>query len=236
MLLASLQRVILTVGSVITVTINVQSLGLNNQSTARIHRAGLAAIAGSIALALSLLGHEIARVMGIDGNIDVAGTLGFLLSYGSLAIAWGLLFIGSLGFAWIAFRSDSRLLKTGTMLVSLGLGGTALGFGFATLAGLAGLGEVALMGDMVGAIGMLIVFTLGSLITGIALVRTEIVSRMIAWLMVIVGPSMVLGAMVAPIGLDLLLFAGPVCVVWLLIGRELLSASTKTSEPTATTA
>ena len=94
-------------------TINAQSIRLNTQSTARIHRAGMAASVGALALALSLLGHEVASRMGADGNIDVPGTLGNLLSYGSLTIAWGLLFLGSLGFTALMMRSDRRLLKIG---------------------------------------------------------------------------------------------------------------------------
>ncbi|MCH7660062.1 MAG: hypothetical protein IH933_05610 [Euryarchaeota archaeon] len=218
--------------------INVQSFGLNDRSTARIHRAGTAAIAGAIALALSLLGHDAARVMGIDGNIDTPGTLGFFLSYATLTVGWGLLFVGSLGFAWMAFRSGDRLLKAGVSLVSLGLGGTTLGFGFAALVGLVGRGDLAMIGELIGAPSMMLVFTIGSLVTGVALVRSKIVSRTIAWLMVATGPAMLLGALVVPvgIGLDLLLFAGPLCAAWILIGRELLATNTTTTEPDAVTA
>lgn len=218
--------------------INVQSFGLNDRSTTRIHRAGAAAIAGAIALALSLLGHDVARVMGFDGTINTPGTLGFFLSYASLTVGWGLLFVGSLGFAWMAFRSDGRLLKGGVSLVSLGLGGTTLGFGFAALVDLVGRGDLAMMGEIIGAISMMIVFTLGSLVAGVALVRSKIVSRTIAWLMVATGPAMLLGALVVPVGtgLDLLLFAGPLCAAWILIGRELLATNTTAAEPDAVTA
>jgi hypothetical protein len=238
MLLASLYYVVLSVESLITMAINVQSLGLDNRSTTRIHRAGATAIAGAIALALSLIGHDVARVMGIDGTINTPSTLGFFLSYASLTVGWGLLFVGSLGFAWVAFRSGDRLLKVGTSLVSLGLGGTTLGFGFVALVGLVGRGDLAMIGELIGAPSMMLVFTLGSLVTGVALVRTGIVSRTIAWLMVATGPAMLLGALVIPvgIGLDLLLFAGPLCVVWVLIGRELLATSETAVEPDVATA
>ncbi|WP_336343015.1 hypothetical protein [Halalkalicoccus ordinarius] len=206
---------------------------MNARTTTRINRAGMAAIAGSIALAISLIGHEVARYRGIDGTIDVPGTLGFFLSYGSLSLAWGLLFLGSLGFAALVMRTDDRLVKVGAGAVSLGLAGTALGFGFAALAGLAGLGDVAMIGEMIAAPSMMLLFTLGSLVLGIELLRTEIVSRAIAGLMTAVGPGMILGVMIGVPVLDIVLFAGPVCAVWALIGYDLLSTDTTIEEPSA---
>ncbi|WP_122087969.1 hypothetical protein [Halalkalicoccus subterraneus] len=214
-------------------TINVQSLGSNTRSTARIHRAGAAAIAGAVALAASLIGHGVADYLGTDSMIDTPGTLAYYLSYGSLSVAWGLLFLGSLGFAAVALRSGRQLLKDGAALVSIGLAGTTLGFGFATAAGLAGLGEVALMGDTVAGLSMMFVFTLGSLVAGIALLRAEIASRMVAWLMIATGPAMLVGAMVVPAGLDVVLFAGPLCAAWILLGRELLGANVAIEESAA---
>lgn len=212
-------------------TINVQSLGSNARSTARIHRAGVAAMAGAVALAASLLGHGVAGSLGVDSMIDTPGTLAYYLSYGSLFVAWGLLFLGSLGLAAVALRTGGRLLKGGAALVSVGLGGTALGFGFATAAGLAGLSETALMGDTVAGLSMMVVFTLGSLVTGIGLLRSGVASRTVAWLMIVTAPAMVVGAMVAPAGLDVLLFAGPPCAAWVLLGRELLGANAMGEEP-----
>lgn len=212
-------------------TINVRSLGMNARTTTRIHQAGGAAILGAIALAISLLGHEAARYLGIDGTIDVPGTLGFFLSYGSLSLAWGLLFLGSLGFAAVVMRTDRRLVKVGAGAVSLGLAGTALGFGFAALAGLGGLGGVAIIGEMVAAPSMMLLFTLGSLVLGSSLLRAEIVSRTIAGLMIAVGPGMILGAMISVPVLDVVLFAGPICAVWALIGYDLLSTDATIKEP-----
>lgn len=212
-------------------TINVRSLGVNARTTTRIHRAGMAAIAGAIALAISLIGHEAARYLGIDGTIDVPGTLGFFLSYGSLSLAWGLLALGSFGFAALVMRTDDRLVKVGSGAVSLGLAGTALGFGFAALAGLAGLEDVAMIGEMIAAPSMMFLFTLGSLVLGISLLRTEIVSRTIAGLMIAVSPGMILGVMIGVPVLDIVLFAGPVCAVWALIGRELFAADSTIEEP-----
>lgn len=212
--------------------INVRYPGSNARSTARIHRAGAAAIAGAIALAASLIGHGVAGSLGADSMIDTPGTLAYYLSYGSLSVAWGLLFLGSLGFAAVALRSGRRLLKGGAALVSVGLGATALGFGFATIAGLAGLGDAALMGDAVAGLSMMLVFTLGSLVAGIALLRAEIASRTVAWLMIATGPAMLVGGLVAPAGLGLVLFAGPLCAAWFLLGRELLGPTATIEEPT----
>ena len=47
----------------------------------------MAAIAGAIALAISLFGDDLTRFLGIDRTIDTPGTLGFFLSYGSLSLA-----------------------------------------------------------------------------------------------------------------------------------------------------
>ena len=93
-------------------------------------------------------------------------------------------------------RSDRRLLRIGADAVSLGLAGTALGFGFAALGGLAGLGDVAMIGEMIGAPSMMILFTLGWLVLGIALLRTDIVSRTITGLMAAIGPGMILGVLI----------------------------------------
>jgi hypothetical protein len=224
------------------VATNVQSIGVNAPSTARIHRAGTAAIAGAIALAISLIGHDVARYLGVDGTIDVPGTLGFFLSYASLSLAWGLLFLGSLGFAAMMMRTDHRLLKVGAGAVSLGLAGTALGFGFAALVGLAGLsglvgsaavGDLTMIGEIVALPSMMLLLTLGSLVLGVALLRTGIASRTIAGLMIAVGPGLILGAVIGVPVLDLVLFAGPLCVVWALIGRDLLAADA-TAEKSAT--
>lgn len=214
-------------------TINVRSLGVNTRTTTRIHRAGMAAIAGAIALAISLIGHEAAQYLGIDGTIDAPGTLGFLLSYGSLSLAWGLLALGSFGFAALVMGTDDRLVKIGAGAVSLGLAGTGLGFGFAALAGLAGLGDVAMIGEMIAAPSMMLLFTLGSLALGIGLLRTETVSQTIAGLMTAVGPGMILGVMIGVPVLDIVLFAGPVCAVWALIGYGLLSTDATIEESTA---
>lgn len=214
-------------------TINVRSLGVNARTTTRIHRAGVAAIAGAIALAISLIGHGLADRLWTDANVDAPGTLAYYLSYGSLFVAWGLLFLGSLGLAAVAMRSDRRLLKGGAALVSLGLAGTTIGFGFATAAGLAGLGDVALVGDTVAGLSMMFVFTLGSLLAGIALLRSGIVSRTVAVLMILTGPAMLIGAMAAPAGIDIVLFAGPLCAAWILLGRELLAADSAIEEPAA---
>lgn len=211
-------------------TINVQSLGSNTRSTARIHRAGAAAIAGAVALAASLIGHGVAGYLGTDSMIDTPGTLAYYLSYGSLSVAWGLLFLGSLGFAAVAMRTGGRLLTGGAALVSIGLGATALGFGFATVASVAGLGDVALMGDAVAGLSMMIGFTLGSLVAGIALLRTESASRTVAWLMIATGPAMLIGGMAPLGGLGLVLFAGPLCAAWFLLGRELLGATAAVEE------
>jgi hypothetical protein len=228
--------------AVILVAINVRSIGVNGPSTARIHRAGTAAIAGAIALAISLIGHDVARYLGVDGTIDVPGTLGFFLSYASLSLAWGLLFLGSLGFAATMMHTDHRLLKVGAGAVSLGLAGTALGFGFAALVGLAGLsglvgsaavGDLTMIGEIVALPSMMLLLTLGSLVLGVALLRTGIASRTIAGLMIAVGPGLILGAVIGVPVLDLVLFAGPLCVVWALIGRDLLAADA-TAEKSAT--
>lgn len=210
-------------------TINVRSLEVNARTTTRIHRAGMAAIAGAIALAISLIGHGLADRLWTDANVDAPGTLAYYLSYGSLFVAWGLLILGSLGLAAVAMRSDRRLLKGGAALVSLGLAGTTIGF--ATAAGLAGLGDVALMGDTVAGLSMMFVFTLGSLLAGIALLRSGIVSRTVAGLMILTGPAMLIGAMVAPVGIDIVLFAGPLCAAWILLGRELFAADSAIEEP-----
>lgn len=220
----------------ITMGINVQSLGLNNRSTARIHRAGAAAIAGAIALALSLLGHDVGRIMGIDGNLDVPGTLANLLSYGSLTIAWGLLFVGSLGFAAVAMRADQRLLTGGSGFVSLALGLIAMGFGFATVVALVSPSTTIFVGDMLAGIGIVVLLPLASFVLGIALVRTEIVPRLTAWLMVATGPAVVAGVFIDAPLLGILVFAGPLCVVWVLIGRELIATSEPVTEPDAATA
>jgi hypothetical protein len=214
-------------------TINIQSIGLNARSTARIHRAGAAAIAGAIVLAISLVGHDVARFLGLDGNLDVPGSLATLLSYSSLTIAFGLLFLGSLGLTALMMRSDRRLLKVGAGAVSLGLAGTTLGFGFAALAGLTRFASAIMIGEIVGAVSMMILFTFGSLVLGVAFLRSKVVSRTIAWLMIAVGPGIVLGSVIGVPILDLVLFAGPVCAVWILIGRDLIAADPAAVEENA---
>lgn len=214
-------------------TINVRSIGVNARSTARIHRAGMAAIAGAIALAISLLGHDVASILGIDGNLDVPGTLATLLSYASLTVAFGLLFIGSLGFAAVVMRSDRILTKIGAGGVSLAFGLIALGFGFATVVSLVSPSETIFVGDMLAGIGIVALLPLASLVLGVALLRADVVSRRIAWLMVVTGPAMVLGVFVEVPLLGIAVFAGPLCAVWALIGRDLLSADPAAVEENA---
>lgn len=49
--------------------------------------------------------------------------------------------------------------------------------------------------------------------------------------MAAIGPGMILGVLIGVPLLDLVLFASPLCTVWVLIGRDLLAANATVDEP-----
>ncbi|WP_255192375.1 hypothetical protein [Natronobeatus ordinarius] len=164
------------------------------------HRVRLAGSAGILGAPLLFAYITISTIVQAQGAVPVwheIGSLPYYMGEGSLFLAWTGMFAGFVALRARMLGADDRLWRIGVDLAVIGSAMAAVGFLVVTAAPAVGAVEVVDPGNAVIGLGLMIFINVGALLMGVSLLRTGMLPKLVAGLLILVLPATLLAG---PVG------------------------------------